>query len=679
MPKTTHVIMVVVFLLCLALFSPLAPARDLAGQDAALLDESILFQEIPSVFSASKYEQKVTEAPSSVSIVTADDIEKFGYRTLGDILQSIRGFYITSDRVYQYAGARGFNRPGDYSTRFLLMVDGHRINDAVYGTAFVDRTFPVNVHALDRVEVVRGPSSQLYGSSAFCGVINVITKRGRDLKGARVGSGIGSHNALESHLGYGDRYGNGLEALVYATKYNSDGERNLYAPEFNDPSLAGNNHGFFAEGDGEDNGNLFASASFKDFSLRAAMSKREKGIPNAPWDVVFNDNRTRFIDEMGYVDLQWSRTLPGVVDLWARLAYDKYDFTGVYVYDYAENGDPPDLHFPQDQARSRTVTGEFKATADLPRNHKLTMGGEYRNVYGEDQDYYDTLLGYYLQSREQEDILALYLQDDWRIMKTLAFNGGLRLDRYQAFGETFNPRLALIYNPLEKTTLKLLYGKAFRAPSAYERFYRDGISSQDNPGLGPEKIATWEVILEQYVGAAYRLSASGFHYRVDDLINQQKDPADGLLVYTNVAQVEATGLELELQGRWENGVEAQLSYTYQDAVDQASNQILTNSPRILAKGNCMIPLVHDSLFAGLELQYSGKRRNRPDTDPEWVRDFWKTNFTLSCRNLPKGLRLSASVYNLFDTATADPSNDSLRQNIIPQEGRTFWCDAAVSF
>lgn len=682
MAKATHVTLVReqagLFLLCLALFATLVPASGLASQDATLLDETILFQEIPSVFSASKYEQKVTEAPSSVSIVTADDIEKFGYRTLGDILQSIRGFYITSDRTYQYVGARGFNRPGDYSTRFLLMVDGHRLNDAIYGTAFVDRTFPVNVHAIDRVEVVRGPSSSLYGSSAFWGVINVITKRGRDLKGARVGGGVGSHDAWESRLGYGDRFSNGTEALVYASRHASDGERNLYFPAFDDPDLASNNHGVFANGDGEDNANLFASMSFQDFSLRGAMSKRQKDIPTAPWGVVFNDNRTRFTDQTGYVDLQWAHATTGGVDLLARLAFDKYDFNGLYVYDYAANDDPADLNFPQDQARGRDVSGELKATADLPRGHKLTLGGEYRNLYGEDQAYYDTMTSY-LDSREREEIWALYLQDDWHLTRTMVFSGGLRLDRYQAFGETINPRLALIYNPLEQTTLKLLYGKAFRAPNAYERFYEDGVSLKANPGLGPEKIATWEVIVEQYVGSACRLSASGFHYQVDDLISQQLDEADDLLFFNNVEQVEATGFELEAQAKWQNGVEAQMSYTYQEARDKSTDSLLSNSPRSLAKTSCSVPLFTEAWRASLEVQYTGSRKNRDGALREEENDFWKTNLTLMSRGLAKGLQLSASVYNLFAACSADPVDDSHLQDAIPQEGRTFWLDAAFSF
>ena len=121
--------------------------------------EKLLLHEVPSVYSASKYEQKVTEAPSSVSIVTADEIKKFGYRTLADIIRSVRGFHVTYDRNYSYVGVRGFAPPGDYNTRLLLLVDGHRVNDNVYDMAFVGTEFVLDVDLIERVEIVRGPSS----------------------------------------------------------------------------------------------------------------------------------------------------------------------------------------------------------------------------------------------------------------------------------------------------------------------------------------------------------------------------------------------------------------------------------------------------------------------------------------------------------------------------------------
>ena len=100
---------------------------------------------VDDVYGASKYRQKVTQAPSSVTIINSDDIRRYGYRTLADILRSVRGFYITYDRNYSYVGTRGLLRPGDYNSRILLLVDGHRMNEPVYELMYIGREFPIDV------------------------------------------------------------------------------------------------------------------------------------------------------------------------------------------------------------------------------------------------------------------------------------------------------------------------------------------------------------------------------------------------------------------------------------------------------------------------------------------------------------------------------------------------------
>lgn len=135
--------------------------------------EDLMEIEVDSVYGASKYLQKVTQAPASISIVTAEEIQKYGYRTLADVLRSVRGFYITYDRNYSYVGVRSFARPGDYNSRILVLVDGHRVNDNIFDQASLGTDFPVDVDLIDRVEVIRGPNSSLYLASAFLGVVNV--------------------------------------------------------------------------------------------------------------------------------------------------------------------------------------------------------------------------------------------------------------------------------------------------------------------------------------------------------------------------------------------------------------------------------------------------------------------------------------------------------------------------
>ena len=162
------------------LFSMAAEKANCAAQESFPdLSEATLEQlGTMKVYSASKHLQAASDAPSSVTVVTADEIQKYGYRTLADILKTVPGFFVTNDRNYSSVGVRGFARPGDYNTRILLLVDGHRLNDNVYDEAMIGTEFPINIDLIQRVEVIRGPVSSLYGSNALFAVINIITRRG---------------------------------------------------------------------------------------------------------------------------------------------------------------------------------------------------------------------------------------------------------------------------------------------------------------------------------------------------------------------------------------------------------------------------------------------------------------------------------------------------------------------
>src|SRR4029079_16860046 len=137
--------------------------------------EELIGLSVQRVFAASDRLQPGTEAQWSATIVTADQISRYGYRTLADILAATRGFFVSNDRNYSYVGARGFNRPGDYSTRILLLVNGHRVKDNVYDQASVGLDFGIDAAMFERVEIVRGPASSLYGTNALFAIVNVVT------------------------------------------------------------------------------------------------------------------------------------------------------------------------------------------------------------------------------------------------------------------------------------------------------------------------------------------------------------------------------------------------------------------------------------------------------------------------------------------------------------------------
>jgi iron complex outermembrane receptor protein len=147
--------------------------------------EQLMQVKVETVYGASLFAQKTTDAPASITVVTAEEIKRYGYRTLADILRSLQGFNVSYDREHSYVGVRGVGL-GDFNSRILLLLDGHRVNNNLNDGAFIGTDFILDVDLIDRVEVIRGPGSVIYGNNAFFGVINVITRKAGQVNGGEV-------------------------------------------------------------------------------------------------------------------------------------------------------------------------------------------------------------------------------------------------------------------------------------------------------------------------------------------------------------------------------------------------------------------------------------------------------------------------------------------------------------
>lgn len=635
-------------------------------------NEDLMFADIPSVFSASKYEQKTTEAPARISIVTAEEIERYGHRTLADILKSLPGFQMTNDRSYSYIGSRGFNIPGDFNSRILLLVDGHRVNENIYDGMIIDQGAVINTDLIERVEVVRGPASSLYGSSAFFGVINVFTKRGRDYQGTEVAVDGGSFNTRQGRLTYGNRFDNGIELLLSGSAYESDGNDRLYYAEFDDPS---SNNGIAENMNGAEQQNLHAKLSYGDYTFSGTYSEQTVTIPTASYDTIFNDPRTRSTEGQAFLDLKYQSLLESGADISARVFYDDYWYHGDWAYDYAEAGDPPDEVLFKDLADGDWWGTEAMINAMWFDNHRMIIGAEYRDSLKEKQqgyDPYDT----YLDINTDKYSWAIFAQDEFKINSNFTLNFGLRYDYFSTSGDTLNPRIAAIWSPAETTAIKLLYGRAFRAPNAYELYYQDGDATQKVADkLDPETIDSYELIWEQTINMQLRLIASVYHNEIKKLISLTVDPVDELLVFQNIDQATAEGAELELIAKNDSGWAGSFSHSYQRVEDDSSEH-LVNSALNMSKINITTPLLAGHFGAGLEVQYESGRKTLSGNKTE---DRIISNLTLFSQNLTEGLKVSASVYDLFNEAPAVPGFEEHYQDQLAQDGRTYRLKLAYTF
>jgi outer membrane receptor for ferrienterochelin and colicins len=613
------------------------------------------------VYSASKHLQSASDAPASVTVITADEIQKYGYRTLADILQSVRGFYITYDRDYSYVGVRGFGRPGDWNSRVLVLVDGHRINSNILGQAMLGTEFLVDVDLIERVEIIRGPSSSLYGAEAFFAVINVITRKPPQLKGLELSFEPASFGTYEERASYGGQY-RGLDMLLSGAFYNSQGQT-LFFPQFDSPAT---NYGITRNTDYENSQHILTTISFHGLTLQGLFSARDRGVPTAYFGTVFNDPRTKNLDDHQYLDLSYQRSIGERWDLTARTSYDQARLQAPLTF---STGLPDGSTTVETYSfRGNWWDSEVKLSRTLLERHKITLGTEITDNVRQDQGDYSPIGNVFDTDPATSVIWALYGQDEFAITKKLTLSAGLRYDHYSNFGGTTNPRLGLIYHLFQPTTLKLLYGTAFRAPEPFEVTPGFGPFYDDNLGLKPETIRSIEGVVEQRVGQHFKLSGSVFQNWIENLISLETDPTNGQAVYENSDKARATGTEIELDGQWASGVKGTASYSYTNAQDPVARQVLPNSPQHLGKVNLSLPVVQQRLFASLDAQYTSPVQTLAGNT---VSGFSIFNVTLLGHTLGKHLDLSTSIYNIFDKRYFDPGRPEDVQDAIQQDGRSF--------
>jgi len=614
------------------------------------------------VFGASERSQPVTEAPTSVSFITAEDIARYGYRTLADVLHGVRGMYVSDDRNFSLLGARGFGKPGDYNSRILLLVNGHRVNDNVFGQAEIGAEFGLDAASFERVEIIRGPASSIYGDSAFFAVVNVITRTGATINGGSASIQMGSQGTQLVRGTVGRSFRNGLDVALSSSVHHSDGASRLYFPAFDSPHT---NFGIAQGLDGERAGQFYGRLAYRGLTLTSAYGNRRKDVPTASFGTIFNEqiDREQTEDRHTLLDLEYGRPI-GSARLTVRGSYDRFTYDGHYPIP----GDDFGLRkvvAHNDVIGARWTVGA-RLNKPLPFRQMLVAGTEFINNTDQNQrsSILDPAVPMFttdVSSTQQ----AVYIQDELKLGRHVILNGGLRYDRYEAF-DRVTPRTAVIVMPSPAQSFKYLYGRAFRSPNAYER--NDFYFGAQVASLTPESIVTHEFVWEQYARDWLRTSVSTYWYTAERLITETADPSTFFgVTYVNEGEVRAKGVELESQMRLWKGAEGHLSYALQNATDHATGRRLTNSPRQMVKGRVSAPLVGNGSSVALEVLGIGRRLTVSGSE---VGAAATANVTV-IKPLGRSFELLGTMRNLFDVEYADPASEQHRQDTIPRNGRTF--------
>ncbi len=617
------------------------------------------------VTTASRYAQSALEAPAAVSVVTAEDIRLFGYRSLADVLASMRGLYVSYDRSYHYLGIRGFATAGDYNTRVLLLVNGVRFNDNIYDQASIGTDFPIDLDLIERVEFVSGPGSAVYGANAFFGVVNVITRDGRQLPGPQVAVEAGSHGSARARLSVGTVDAYGGDWLVAATRAATRGE-DLYFPGYDAPD---SNGGVAQRLDFDRSTQLFARMRREGLAVTLAHGERHKGVPTAAFSQVFNDQRSQFTDQSTRLAAEYTAQLTPSLAFTGRAHAGRYQYVGNYVYDY------PPLTVNRDVGTGQWWGSELQWVSTALARHKLVWGLDYRRdtrITQTNVDLDPTVE--YLHARRKGDVAGIYVQDEFALRPDLTLHTGLRWGKQTGSAGTLNPRLGLVYWWNPSTAVKLLHGTAYRPPNAYERDYRVDLPGGvvDSPSVRSERVRTSELALEHAPTGATRYLLTAFRSEVKDLISLAAAGDTDRFTFDNTRSVRVHGVEAEMEQRWRAGQRLRIAYGWQKGHDSSLDGTLSNSPRHLLKvqwsDTVNISPAHwwgrgryalEAIGVGARSTLMGGRL------PGHV----LTHLNYSTRI--SQVDVSLGVYNLFNQRYFDPASLEIRDDALPQDGRTF--------
>jgi iron complex outermembrane receptor protein len=491
-------------------------------------------------------------------------------------------------------------------------------------------------------------------------VINVITKTGHDLNGGQLSTEYGGFDTYKARGSYGKRFDNGVETLFSATGFDREGPNHLYFPAYN---TLGQNNGKASGLDYDRYHSAFAKISWKNLNLQANYIDRLKGIPTAAFEQVFNDSQSHTQDRQLFVALTYNEKLSQAWNVYLRLDYHKYDYNGDYIY-----ADPRSRIVNKDFSAGEWLGGEARFTNTWFKRHKLIFGYEFQDNFKQSQINRIVDGPLILKNNYSSTRYGFYIQDEYEVSDSMSLMAGARYDYNPLGGGSANPRVGIIWHALDATTLKLIYGAAFRAPNAFETFYVDASSVKiANRRLRPEKIHSLELILEHFFTRSMRFSASLYRYHIRQLITQAPNIIGGygFTTYQNLDSVSAYGLELEGEQRFRNGLRARLSYVWQKSQNEQTGR-LSNSPQHQLKLNISMPLWDEKWRVGFETQYFNQRY----TATSKVNGYILSNININAE-LTQNLSAAFGIYNIFNARYADPVGAEILTDSVVQDGRSF--------
>lgn len=580
------------------------------------------------IITAAKLARQISDAPSAVSIVTAQDIRAYGYRTLDDILSSMRGLYMSHNFRYGFLGGRGYGNPGDYAGRITLLIDGYAAPDGYFGQSFFGEDGFLDVELIERVEYIPGTGSSSYGGGAFLGVVNIITKKGADFGGTQAALDFGSHHLQKQRITWGKKFENGGDLLFSASAYSSDGRPFITDPEEGTVGRAGQ----------ERNQRLFLKGSVNGWTITSAAVQRPIDVPSSPGITA--------VDTSGFTSLKLD------ADVNPKLKLSNHAYIGRYLY--RVNGDGVETTV------SHWWGLDSKLVSTWVDGHTLVLGAEFREDDRQSENIVGSALSDY-SNDVQRKVTSLYAYDDIALAPHWQLNLGLRHDRRDNGTGFTSPRAALIWDS-SGSTVKFSTGVSHLQATPNDESF---VFVQPTP---IERLHTTELVVEQRLAPTTRLIGSIYRYRLDHRPSFDETQAEAMPLTTR-------GAEIELEHNWDNGSRLRASYVYQQ-VRRDDGSFKVNAPHHNAKFNFTTPLVGEKLRLGTELQFLGRRFRY---DGEEMPAYAIANLALTAKDWWPNWQISLSVRNIFNRRYADVKDPNNGLQTFPRDGRNVWLQISRDF
>ncbi|MEW6983778.1 TonB-dependent receptor plug domain-containing protein [Colwelliaceae bacterium 6471] len=522
-------------------------------------DETDIFaltlEELTQIEIATKHKQTIYSSPSSVYVITRQQIKNMGIQNLQTLLNFVPGFQSTRDieqGTTNRISARG--RSTALSESVLVQIDGNKINDLYTGGISILNRL-LDIGHVDHIEIIRGPGSALYGSNAFLGVINIITLSAHN----EINLAVTHPNKVSSNLIYAHQFSTNNTIDLYLSAFDDQGDdfylTDIYGISDNvaDPATGIDVYLKHAVNDWLFTGR-YINRTLNDFMPLGSIGNNINQEKSQQWSLTAEYSKVIFENFSYRILLSHSQ--------------DKWETIALLI--------PKDVEiFPDFSLTSNFVGGPFLTSKNnkvaiqlnyqANNDHLFSFGGSFEeaaitDVYTATTHNLFTLDAYEesikltgdqsFNAEKSREIVSLYIQDQIYINDYWELTAGLRYDHYNDFGNSTSPRLALVWKPKERSSVKFMYGTAFRAPNFLELYDRNNYVDFGNTSLNAEEVETIEISwLHSHSNWHIELTAFNNAFKQLILLGQPvEDPENPFFApsFTNNDGQKSRGLETEL-------------------------------------------------------------------------------------------------------------------------------------